>query len=97
MKKSKLPKIDSIEKLADVWDTHDLTDFEDELEEIVEPVFVRGSAIKVHLKSREAEAVEQMAQAKGVSADELIRAWVLQELARRNSIAPRKSRRRSSP
>jgi hypothetical protein len=85
MKKPKLPKIDSIEKLAEFWDTHDLTDFEDELEEITEPVFVRG-AMKVHLKSREAEAVEQMAQAKGVSPDELIRTWVLQELARRNSM-----------
>ena len=100
MKKSMLPKIDSIEKLAEFWDTHDLTDFEDELEEVAEPVFVRGNAIKVSLKSREAETVRQMAQAKGVSPEELIRAWVLQELARRNngrrtSIAPRK--RRSSP
>jgi hypothetical protein len=85
MRKSKLPKIDSIEKLAEFWDTHDLTDFEDELEEVSDPVFVRGSAINVHLKSREAEAVEQMAQAKGVSPEELVRAWVLQKLARRNN------------
>ena len=100
MKKSKLPKIDSIEKLAEFWDTHDLADFEDELEEVAEPVFVPGRAIKVHLKSGEAEAVRQMAQAKGVSPEELIRAWVLQELARRNngrrrSIGPRKSRGRN--
>ncbi len=99
-KKSKLPKIDSIEKLAEFWDSHDLTDFEDELEEVAEPVFVRGNAIKVPLKSREAETVRQMAQAKGVSPEELIRAWVLQELARRNngrrrSIGPRKSRGRN--
>jgi predicted DNA binding CopG/RHH family protein len=85
MKKSKLPKTDSIEKLAEFWDTHDLTDFEDELEEIAEPVFVRGSAIKVQLDSSEAEAVEQMAQAKGVSREELIHAWVLEKLARRNN------------
>ena len=51
MKKSKLPKTDSIQKLAEFWDTHDLTDFEDELEEVAEPIFVRGSAIKVHLES----------------------------------------------
>jgi hypothetical protein len=31
MKKSKLTKIDSIYKLAEFWDTHELTDFEDEL------------------------------------------------------------------
>ena len=70
--------------MAEFWDTHDLTDFEDELEEVREPVFVRGSAIKVHLESREAEAVQQMAQAKGVSGEELIHTWVLEKLARRN-------------
>ena len=47
MKKSKLPKTDSIQKLAEFWDSHELTDFEDELEEVTQPVFVRGTAIKV--------------------------------------------------
>jgi hypothetical protein len=83
MKKSKLPKIDSIHALGEFWHTHDLTDFEDELEEVAAPVFVRGSAIKVYLEPREAEAVEQAAQAKGVSREELIRAWVREKLARR--------------
>jgi hypothetical protein len=41
-----------------------LTDFEDELEEIPGPVFVRDRAIKVHLKLPEAKAVQKMAQAK---------------------------------
>ena len=84
-KKAKLPKTDSIEKLAQFWDTHDLTDFEDELVEVADPVFVRGSAIKVHLESREAETVEQMAHAKGVSPEELIRVWLRQKLTRRNN------------
>ncbi len=91
MKKSKLPRTDSIEKLAEFWDTHDLTDFEEELEEVAEPVFVRGSAIRVPFELREAKALEKMAQSKGVSREELIRAWVLQKLTRRNN-----SRRRSS-
>lgn len=90
MKKSKLPRTDSIEKLAEFWDTHDLTDFEDELEEVPEPVFVRGSAIKVHLPAREANAVQQLAQAEGVSREELIRTWVLEKLARQNNARPRK-------
>ena len=69
MKKSALPKTDSIEKLAEFWDTHDLTDFDDELEEVEEPVFVRGriATIDVPLEVRQLKAVEQMAQAKGVS------------------------------
>jgi len=85
MKKSKLPKTDSIQKLAEFWDRHDLSDFEEELEEVAEPVFVRRTAIRVPLESREVQAVEQMAQAKGVSREELIRGWVLQKLARSNS------------
>lgn len=90
MKKPKLPETDSIQKLAEFWDTHDLTDYEDELEEVTEPVFVRGAAIKVPLESREVEAVEQMAQAKGISREELIHAWVLQKLPRRNKSRPTK-------
>jgi predicted DNA binding CopG/RHH family protein len=90
MKKPKLPETDSIQELAEFWDTHDLTDHEDELEEVAETVFVRGAAIKVPLESREVEAVEQMAQAKGVSREELVRAWVQQKLARRNKSHPTK-------
>jgi hypothetical protein len=37
-----LPKNDSIEELAEFWDTHDLTDFENELEEVAESVFRKG-------------------------------------------------------
>lgn len=84
MKKSKLPKTDSIQELAEFWDTHDATDFESEMEEVAEPVFVRRAAIKVPLESAEAEAVRQMARAKGVSQEELIRTWVQEKLARRN-------------
>ena len=85
MKKLRLPKTDSIHKLAEFWDTHDLTDFEEKLEEVAEPVFVPDTAIKVHLDSSEAAAIEQLAQAKGVSREELIRGWVLQKLAPRNN------------
>jgi hypothetical protein len=92
MKNSKLPRTDSIKKLAGFWDGHDLTEFEDELEEVTEPVFVRGTAIKVPLEPREVEAVEQMAQAKGVSREELVRAWVRQKIARRGNGRPTKHR-----
>lgn len=90
MKKSKLPQTDSIQQLAEFWDTHDLTDHEGALEEVAEPVFVRGTAIRVPLEVGEVEAVEQMAQAKGVSREELIRAWVQQKLTRRNKSRPTK-------
>ena len=91
MKKSKLPKFQSIEQMANFWDTHDSTDFEGELEEVPGPVFVRRPAIKVHLESREAKAVERMARAKGVSLEELIRTWVREKLTRPSR--PRRTKR----
>lgn len=39
MDRIKIPQTDSIQELAHFWDTHGLTDFEDELEEVREPVF----------------------------------------------------------
>jgi len=46
MKKQKLPKTDSVKELAAFWDTHDLMDFEAELEEVTESVFVRRKSDK---------------------------------------------------
>jgi hypothetical protein len=40
---------------------------------------VRRTAIELPLVPREAKAVQQMAKAKGISRDELIRTWVLQQ------------------
>lgn len=39
MNRRNIPQIASIQELANFWDTHDLTDFEDDLEEVAEPVF----------------------------------------------------------
>ena len=88
MKKTKQPGSDSIRALAEFWDNHDLTDFEDELEETIEPVFVRGGAITVPLDSAQVKAVEKLAKAQGVSAAELVRGWVVRNLPR-----PKRSRR----
>ena len=84
MSKTKIPKTDSIEKLAEFWQTHDSTDFEDQLEEVSEPVFVRDSAIQVRLKKQEVAAVVKLAKAKGVSREELVRSWVLKNIITSN-------------
>jgi predicted DNA binding CopG/RHH family protein len=85
MKKQRLPRTDSINKLAEFWESHDLTDFEADLEEVTERVFASGSAIKVPLETREVQAVKKMAKAKGVSLEQLVRTWVVQQVARRNN------------
>ncbi len=41
MRKEQIPQTDSITELAEFWDCHDITELEDELEEVKEPVFER--------------------------------------------------------
>jgi len=80
MKARRLPQTDSIKELARFWDTHDLTDFEDQLEEVTQPVFERQTVIPLNLESAEAEAVRKIARAKGVADAELIRGWVREKI-----------------
>lgn len=82
MNTQKLPEMDSIEELAHFWDTHDLTDFEAELEEVTEVVFEKKSLSKlvVPLRPQELQALKRLAQTQGVPSEELVRAWVLEKL-----------------
>lgn len=80
MKTQLLPQTDSIQELAHFWDTHDLTDFEDELEEVNESVFEPATVIPLNLESDEAEAVRRIAEAKGIADAELIRGWVREKI-----------------
>jgi len=73
-------KTDSIQELAEFWDKHDLTDFEDELEEVTAPIFESMTVIPLNLESEEAEAVRRIAEARGIAAAELIRGWVREKL-----------------
>jgi predicted DNA binding CopG/RHH family protein len=82
MKSRKLPQIDSIEELAQFWDTHDLTEFAEDLEEVTKPVFEHKSeaVIPLHLDPQELAAVKRVAQARGVAEAVLVREWVLEKL-----------------
>jgi hypothetical protein len=80
MKTRRLPRTDSIKELARFWDTHDLTDFEDLLEEVTQPVFERQTVIPLNLEPAEAKAVRKIAKAKGVADAELIRGWVQEKI-----------------
>jgi len=82
MKNSKIPHTDSIEELARFWDTHDLTDFEDQLEEVGGPVFEQQSreALTIRLQREEIEAIKRIAESKGIEEVSLVKEWVLEKL-----------------
>ena len=78
MRPKKIPETDSIRELAEFWDTHDLTDFENELEEVHEPVFQPG--VTVQLTPRDAKVVNAIAKAHGISPRALIHEWVSEHI-----------------
>ena len=80
MNTNKIPQTDSIQELAGFWETHDLTDFEAELEEVADPVFERETEVSIHLPSKEAETLQNLAQSQGVDSAVLIREWVLERV-----------------
>jgi hypothetical protein len=79
---SKLPRFDSIDELARFWDTHDLTEFEDELEEVEEPVFKAraGTAVKIWLTPKQAAALRRRAKSAGIAQADLARDWITEKL-----------------
>ena len=82
MNRTNIPQNDSIQELADFWDTHDLTDFEDELEEVDEPVFELPAQLVVALAPGELETLNALAQSRGISPENLIREWVVERIDR---------------
>jgi CopG antitoxin of type II toxin-antitoxin system len=81
--KPKMPTTDSIQELATFWQHHDLTDFENDLEEISGPVFRRAHVVDVPLTEDEHRAIRDAAASRGIDASALIREWVKEKLRRR--------------
>ncbi len=80
MNNTTIPKTDSIKELAHFWDTHDLTDYEDQLEEVEDTVFERKTNIRIDLQISEAEAIKKIAKKRGIPYPALVREWVLDKI-----------------
>ena len=83
---SRIPEFATRQEEAEFWDTHDFTDYWDELE----PVEVKfsddlSSCITIPLDSNSLTEVFNLADKKGVSPASLIRSWILERLNRANA------------
>ena len=88
MKRTNIPQTDSIQELAHFWDTHDLMDFENELEEVGESVFERQIVISVRLEPEASELVKELAQSRGISDVELIQEWIAERIEASSGSVP---------
>jgi hypothetical protein len=77
----KIPDTDSIRELAEFWDTHEVTAFDDQLEDVTEPVFARAnSGVTIPLSAAERTAIRKIAALRGVDEVVLIHEWVQEKL-----------------
>ena len=80
--KPPIPQTDSIEELAQFWQSHDLTDFDVEFEKVEAPAFRRraGEIVPVPLSPAERQAVRKIAASQGLEETALIHQWVRERL-----------------
>lgn len=77
---NKLPETDSITALAEFWQTHDLTDFEDALVEVTEPVLQRAEPLSVILPAADLAALRARARQEHIPETALVSRWIHERL-----------------
>lgn len=93
MSGKQIPRTDSIQELARFRDSHDLTDFTDQLEEVTEPVFQRQVVVKVPLPADDLKVLKKLAKVQAVRYTDLIRTSVLEKVRASWAAAPGGSKR----
>lgn len=82
-KKSRIPNFTNYSEEAKFWDTHNVTDFEDETED-VNIVFElnkpRDETLIVRLQKDFKEKLEKTARSKGLNVSTLARMWLMEKL-----------------
>ena len=69
----RIPNTGSIQELAACWSGHELSDCNDQLEEVTETVFERsGAVVHVPLSPEQVEALDALAKSRGVDTGALI-------------------------
>ncbi|OGG24376.1 hypothetical protein A3A79_04295 [Candidatus Gottesmanbacteria bacterium RIFCSPLOWO2_01_FULL_43_11b] len=85
---SKIPKFKSIEEEAKFWDTHSVTDFEDETEDvdiIVELAKPRDETLVLRVQKSLKKKLASIANKKGITPSTLARIWLMEKLQRPGS------------
>ena len=89
-KKSRIPEFKSYAEEAEFWDTHDITEFEDETHP-VEVHFIKPSSesVQVLFDPDINRKLEMFAKAAGINKSVLIRNWVMERLQEQETTPPK--------
>jgi len=89
-KKSRIPVFKSYAEEAEFWDTHDITEFEDETHP-VDVHFVKpySESVQVLFDPDTNRKLEELAIERGLKKSTLIRNWIMERLQTQGSMPPR--------
>jgi Protein of unknown function (DUF3680). len=78
----KIPKFKSDQEAARFWDTHSLTEFENDLEPVREKVFVKPEkqVMTIRIDQQLVNAMKAIAREKGINYSTLARMWLIERL-----------------
>lgn len=84
----KIPEFNTLQEMAEFWDTHDITDFEDQLVEVQEPVFknLRTRIITVRLDADHYDMLQEIAEQEQQDTISLVRGWVVQIIEEKSRV-----------
>ncbi len=84
-RQSRIPDFRTREEEAEFWDTHDLSDYWDELmptNVLVSPTLTSEHLVTVRLTKEDWEGLDRVAREQGIFPNEVIRDWVKDRLHR---------------
>ena len=81
MTMAKIPKFKSDKEAAQFWDTHSLTDFEEDLRPAKDVVFVKPElqVISLRLDRKVVQSLKAYGAKKGLGYSSLLRMWILEK------------------
>jgi len=81
-KEMKIPKFKNLEEMAKFWDNHDITDFENQLIEVKEPIFekMESRIISLMLGSDQYDKLKKIADQKKLNTISLVNEWVTKQI-----------------
>ncbi|MBM3475577.1 MAG: hypothetical protein FJX75_20115 [Armatimonadetes bacterium] len=81
MPRRRIPDFKTDEEAAEWWDTHDLTDYEDELEPVDNVTFgPLRIVVSLRFACEEFKPLRLMAAAKGIDVETLLHTWIAERV-----------------
>lgn len=84
-----IPEFQTLEDMAEFWDRHEITDFEDELTEVTEPIFqhLQQRTMTLMLDDEHYLLLKRLAEQEHLNATALINEWVITLIEEKGKLA----------